>query len=488
MAHPMQSDRLAYLFEDDIHSSEASNSGAITLSPADAVKQAVHALLAFQATKTKEYIDEAVELAQHATDSAPSGDDKFAEYLTTLGAILNHHYKAFGDESSLHGAVEAARRAVEVSKHDDPNLDMYIHNLETALAQRYHHSSDNKHVDESISIMQHVSDQLSPGSRAAALYPLLKFQTLSFENTSDERRLDEAISTNRLLLDTSDKDDRIDLLWNLGELCDWRLDRHGTGEHLDESIRIWHGFLEATPAEDDRRCYVFQTLNMHYSKRYLQSECLEDLRQVIEFSQKTIGATDNADLLLRLSLLGHLAQKFMMWYSREKEFPPLDESILDRHLGGNKTDSDDHAEKAFWLYKLSSGLEERVSRMEPSQNSLNDLEISMLLVYEALELTCDQHGYWEEMVIALRRRQRLWSDRTGKIPDTPETATVRFRSGTKLLELNHTLMHKDLLRTPYWIMHDDLDAIEDEAREPTIRQCLVGDVEVINDKHSLIQL
>lgn len=153
MAH-MHARQPAYLFEDDAPSSETSSSGTTALSPADAIKQAIHALQAFHTTKNRDYINEAVELAQHAADSTPSGDENLARYLTTLGAMHQHHYKAVGGKSSIDCAVVAARRAVEISRDDDDDRDLYIRNLSAALRYRYSESGDNKHLDEAVSTMK----------------------------------------------------------------------------------------------------------------------------------------------------------------------------------------------------------------------------------------------------------------------------------------------------------------------------------------------
>lgn len=99
----------------------------------------------------------------------------------------------------------------------------------------------------------------------------------------------------------------------------------------------------------------------------------------------------------RTSLLEGLAQKCMLWYEKEGEFPTLDESILDRHLDENKTDAKDLPEKATWLFMLSRNLEEKVGAAESSKDALDDLELSIVLTYEALEATSDHHHNWEDV-------------------------------------------------------------------------------------------
>ncbi|KAJ0115194.1 hypothetical protein J7T55_001604 [Diaporthe amygdali] len=488
MAHSRQPGRLAYRFEDDTHPSEASSSGTTNLSPADAIKQAIHALRAFQISKSREYIDEAVELTEHATNSTPSGDDNLAMYLTTLAAMRKHHYTASGDKSSLDGAVQASKRAVEVSRDDDENQNLYIHNLAAALQCRYKESGDNKHLQEGISIMKHIANYVSPEGKTKLLQSLLMLQRLAFEDTSDEVRLDEAISTTELLLENADQDGRIELLYSLGDLYDMRLDLRRTIEHLDDCIRVCRDVLEAIPAEDDRRSAVMHNISVYYTRRYTHDDCLEDLGQAIDFSQKAIGTTDIEQVEKRTSLLEGLAQKFMMWYTREKEFPPLDESILDRHVAGKKTDAKDLPEKATWLFMLSRGLEEKVSHTDPSHDSLDDLEMSMVLVYEALEVTVDNHKNWEDMVNALRKRQRLWSDLTGKIPDTSEIATLLFRKGGRWIAPEHD-ENISLIKVPYCIKVGDLNATGDEAAKQPVVQCFTAPAKVSKDeRQTFIQI
>lgn len=488
MAYAKHTGRLAYLFEDDAHLSETPSSDGIALSPADAIKQAVCALQAFQTTKDKEYMDEAVELAQHAADSAPSGDNNLAGYLTTLGAMHQHHYKATGDKLSLDGAVVAARRAVEISSDDDDGQDLYIRNLAAALGYRYSESGDQKHLDEAVFTMQHIADFVDSKTRIRVLKSLLGFRRLSFEKSSDAKHLDEAISTTNLLLDQIEGSDRVELLYNLCDLYDMQLDHSQSAEYLNKCIRACRDIMDALPTNDDRRPAIMHNISVYYTRRYSQDGRLDDLRHAIDLSQMASGGTDIKLVQRRTSLLEGLAQKFMLWYEAEREFPILDESILDRHLDGNKTNAKDLPEKATWLFMLSRHLEERVRGAEPSNDALDDLELSIVLVYEALEATAVHHPNWEDMVNALRKRQRLWSERTGKIPDTPEIATLLFRKGGRWMAPELSEDH-DSYSVPYCIMIGDLDATGDEAAKQPVVQCFTGPAEVNKDKrHTLVQI
>ncbi|KAI7778474.1 hypothetical protein LA080_002078 [Diaporthe eres] len=488
MAHASQLGRLAYLFDDDTHSSGTTSSGNTALPPADAIKQAIHALQAFQKTKNRDYINEAVELAQQAADSTPSGDENLAGYLTTLGAMHQHHYKAVGDRSNIDCAVVAARRAVEVSRDDDDNQDLYIRDLSAALGYRYSESRDKKHLDEAIFTMKQMEDSLGSKNRNRVLMSLLGFQKLSFEKTSDTGHLDDAISTTNLLLDQVDGSGRVELLYNLCDLYDMYLDQLPTAEHLEECIRICRDTLEAIPTEDDRRPAIMHNISVYYTRLYSQDGRLGDLRQAIEFNQMASKNTEIKLVQRRTSLLEGLAQKFMLWYEKEGGFPALDESILDRHLDGNKADAKDQPEKATWLFMLSRHLEEKVRSAEPSNDILDDLELSIFMVYEALEATAVHHPNWEDMVNALRKRQRLWSECTGKIPDTPEIATLLFRKGGRWIAPELAEDH-DLHDVPYCIMIGDLDATGDEAGKQPVVQCLTAPSEVKRDhRHTLVQI
>lgn len=488
MAH-MHSRQPAYLFEDDTPSSETPVSGTTALSPADAIKQAIHALQAFQTTKNRDYIVEAVELAQHAADSTPSSDQNLAGYLTTLGAMHQHHYKAVGDKSSIDCAVVAARRAVEVSKDDDDDQDLYIRNLSAALKYRYSESGDKTHLDEAISTMKKMADSLRSKNRNRVLRSLLEFQTLSFEKTSDTGYFDEAISTTNLLLDQVEGSDRVELLYNLFDLHDMCLEQSPTAEHLGDCIRVSHDIMEAVPIDGDRRPAIMYNISVYYSRRYIVEGRLEDLKRAIEFNQMASGSTDIKLVQRRTSFLEGLAQKFMLWYEKEGDFPTLDESILDRHLDGNKTDAKDLPEKATWLWMLSRHLEDKVRDAEPTNNNaLDDLELSIVLVYEALEATSQHHHNWEDMVNALRKRQRLWSERTGKIPDTPEIATLLFRKGGQWLP-PELAEDRDSYHVPYYIRLGDLDGTGDEAAKQPLMECLTGPSEVSRDqRHTLVQI
>lgn len=324
-------------------------------------------------------------------------------------------------------------------------------------------------------------------NRNRVLRSLLGFQTLSFEKTSDTGHLDEAVSTANILLDQLEGPDRVEVLYNLCDLYDMYLDQSPTAEHLDECIRVCRDIMEAIPTEDDRRPAIMHNLSVYYNRRYSQDGHLEDLRQSIEFNQMACGSTDIKLVQRRTSLLEGLAQRFMLWYEKEREFPTLDESVLDRDLDGNKVDAKDLPEKATWLFMLSRHLEEKARGAEPSNDTLDDLEMSIFLVCEALEATMVHHHNWEDMVNALRKRQRLWSERTGKIPDTPEIATLLFRKGGRWVAPE--LDDQDSYHVPYCIMIGDLDATGDEAAKQPVVQCFTGPSEVKRDqRHTLVQI
>lgn len=292
MADAKHTGRLAYLFDDDHHSGETPSSGVTALPPAEAIKQAIHALQAFQKTKNEECINEAVELAQHAANSTPSADDNLAAHLTTLGAMQQHRYKATGDKSSLDNTVIIARRAVEVSREDDENQDMYVRNLAAALRYRHSESGDEKHLEVAIAKLQHVAASVVSKSRNWALESILGFQKLYFEKTSDVRHLDEATHTTKLLLGQVENSDRAELLYNLCDLHDMHLDHSPTVAHLDECIKVCRDILDAIPTEDDRRPAIMHNISVYYTRRYSQNGCLEDLRQAIEFNQMASANTD----------------------------------------------------------------------------------------------------------------------------------------------------------------------------------------------------
>ncbi|KAH8754310.1 hypothetical protein F5883DRAFT_526787 [Diaporthe sp. PMI_573] len=453
------------------------------------MKQAISVFQAFQTTKDSSYIDEAVKLTQHATECALKGDDKLAGYLTTLAAMHQHHYKAFGDDSSLDGAVMAAKRAVDISSDDDDDQNLYIRNLTASLRYRFSENGNMEHLVAAVSIMQQLVKSMSAGrSRLQALQSLFGLQRLLFEKTSDTRQLDEATCTTNLLLSQVQGADRVDLLYNLCDLSDMRLEQFPTVENLDKCIRVCRDIMAAIPAEDGRRPGIMYNISVYYARRYTQGRCVEDLKQAIEFNQMAIGSTDIELVRRRTSLLEGLAQKFMLWYEQAREFPLLDESILDRHIKGDKTNEKDLPEKATWLFMLSRQLEAKVLGMDPSNDALDDLEMSMVLVYEALEATVDHHHNWEDMVDALRRQQRLWSERTGKIPDTPEIATLLFRKGGRWIPPELAEGH-DFARVPYCIMVGDLDAVGDEASKQPVVQCLTAAAEVNKDqRHTLVHI
>lgn len=483
--------RLAYLFEDYPESSQTSASDTTTLQPADAMKQAICALQAFQTTKDRIYIDEAVELAQHATDCTPDGDVTLAGYLTTLATMHQYHYKAVGDKSSLDGAVIAAKRAVDTSSDEDGDQNIYLHNLAAALRYRFGETGDIGHLNTAVSIMKSMADSMNEGDlRLQVLKSLLSFQKLFFEKTSDTRHLDEAVSTTNLLLSQTQGSDRVDLLYEFCDLYDILLDAFPTTENLGKCIQVCRDTMEAIPSEDDRRPGIMHNISVYYSRRYALNQCIEDLREAIEFNQMAIGSTDIKLVGRRTSLLEGLAQKFMLWYEQTGEFPPLDESILDRHIKGDKANEKDFPEKATWLFTLSLQLDIEGLTMDPSEKGLDHLETSISLVYEAFEATNDHHHNWEDMIDAVRRRHRLWSERTGKIPDTPEIATLLFRRGGRWIppELAEGPRH-DSTRVPYQIEVGDLDATGEEAGKQPVVQCITAEGDPNNEqRHTLVQI
>ena len=74
-------------------------------------------------------------------------------------------------------------------------------------------------------------------------------------------------------------------------------------------------------------------------------DVFEDVRQAIEFDQMAIGSIDYTLVDTRTSLLEGLAQRFMLWSEREREFPTFDGNILNHYLDWNELNAEDLPEK-----------------------------------------------------------------------------------------------------------------------------------------------
>lgn len=460
MAHIRQPDPPVHAFEDDSQLDEASSPGTIALSPVDSTQQATLCTRSFQTNTNGECVDGEVEPAHPSPSSAPDGDDELPEYLKTLEEGHEDDEEATEYESSIDDAVMAAITATGISRDD-------TRELAEVLEYRYNESGSEEHLDAAISIMQHVADAEGAEDRYGALESLLRFQKLSLENTLDAQRLDEAISTANLLLEEGDVTERVELLQSLCDLYKMRLEDCQTVENLDKCIAVCRDIMKATPTEDDGKYTMMHNISVYYTRRYSQSGCLEDLRQAVEFDQMAIGSTDFTLVETRTSLLEGLVQSFMLWYEKERQFPILDENILNHYVDGYEAGAQNIPEKAAWLFMLSRNLEDKVRDVEPSQDALDDLELSIILVLEALEAYCRYHysnlpSNFEDLVDILRRKQRLWSERTGKIPDTPEFASVIFPNGSRwnTTEFDN---YADPIITPFYMVIDSSDATGDGA-------------------------
>lgn len=196
--------------------------------------------------------------------------------LDHMGCFLSHRYELLGALDDLEKAVWASREASAAASPDDPIRRSILCNMANRFYTRFRRLGVLDDLEKAIQANQEAVE-FTPSDhpeRAGLLHNLARFLSRRFKLVEGQgggevgegggvlSDIDEAISTNNIVLDALPQDhpDRAVVLSSLGHFLHCRYRGRGELADLDAAIRASEEAVGRTPSDHPGRAYILLSL------------------------------------------------------------------------------------------------------------------------------------------------------------------------------------------------------------------------------------
>ncbi len=252
-------------------------------------------------------LDAAIDAVRRAADLTPPGHRDLAMYLSNLGVSLRTRFERAGDAADLDAAIDAGRRAVDLIPPGHPDLAAYLSNLGDALRVRFERAGDAGDLDAAINVVRRAVDLIPPGhqSRAGILSNLGLALRARFERAGDAGDLDAAIDAGRraAALTPPGHAGAGATLSNLGLALRARFERAGDARDLDGAIVVGRRAAGLTPPGRPGRAWILSNLEGSLVARFERAGDAGDLDAAIDAGREAADLTPPG----HPGLAGHLS-------------------------------------------------------------------------------------------------------------------------------------------------------------------------------------
>ncbi|MGQ5662245.1 CHAT domain-containing protein [Streptomyces sp. ECR2.10] len=372
---------------------------AITLTPPDQVRhdryhRELRQLLLRLFTTTTDLdsrkLEEALRWSYPPTAGSPENGVPVA-CLAQLASALQLEYQHTDELPTLRDAVKTARRVVERTQPDDPDLVTYRSDLASLLWVLSGRDGDLGTLDEALRIMRETLSDLSPaderrGSRLNLLAHALKRR---YELTGDVGALREAADVGREAVAAASRT-RQDLPVSKGNLADvsrMLAERTSDLAMAREAVLLAQEAVGGLRADDAQWAGIQAVLGSAMTHLAVRTDDGQAITHAVRDIRKAVAATpvNHPDYLSRLDAL-HRALMFQ--YGKSKEPAVLEQAVKTaRDLAG--TAPADHPARSRYLSHLSRALREVF--LAGNRNSVRDLKDSTEYARQAVAGTPPDH-------------------------------------------------------------------------------------------------
>jgi tetratricopeptide (TPR) repeat protein len=355
-------------------------------------------------------------------------------WLDNLGKRLSDRYTRIGKTEDLEEAISHARRAVEITPQDHPNLAIWLNNLGNMLSYQYARTDKTEDLEEAISHARRAVE-ITPQNHPALARRLNNLGNMLSERcarTSKTEDLEEAISYSRRAVEITPQDhpDLAGRLNNLGNMLKDRYARTGKTEDLEEAISRAQRAFEIIPKDHPDLAMWLNNLSVKLSARYARTGMTEDLEEAISHARRAVEVTpqDHPDLAGRLN---NLSVKLSTRYARTGKTEDLEAAISHARRAVEITPQD-HPDLAGQLNNLGNMLSYQYART----GKTGDLEEAISHTQRAVDITPQDHpalaGRLNNLSVKLSDRY-AWTSKTEDL----EEAISHVRRAVEITPQNH---------------------------------------------------
>ncbi|KAK3387356.1 hypothetical protein B0H63DRAFT_469868 [Podospora didyma] len=436
------------------------------------------ATLAYQKWATTNNINDletAIRHARTAVEKPPPGANVIAGpgLLNLLGILLTERFMVSGHPVDADGSARYLCRAIAELNPDrsqdetEGTQKMFMYNLQRCLVGRCKKTNKQSDVDAAIAILHELkipeceTDFLG---RCTVGLIFAEMSLLGYEMTQDVNYLDQGVSMVKSVrenarLQANDVEQldagTLQLLYGfeldahiaVGNLAYARFKALETDSDWETAVESYEKTLDmttdiprnGTSGIASSRLIAMRNLSVAFRRKYELTDTFSYLEKGVEISLTAIdaGPPSQDEVPIVRDLIGGLQIMFEWWYERTSTLPPVTVgdvlvSPLVFHL---IPDAMPEHDKATWVCETAARAEDRFIDLcsqsegdDTAEEATKELERAVLMTGNAMNSTNPRHPDWGKMETAERRRLRMWSERTGKCPDS-EVAIMTFADG-----------------------------------------------------------
>lgn len=271
-------------------------------------------------------LEQAIEAAKGAVNSASYGVPLQAIYLNNLAALLRRKYEDTEELNDLTNAIEVIGRATEMIPYQHPDRPVLLSNLGTFLGWRYERTKDVNDLDRAIEVATEAAGSVPYDRfrRVVCLNSLMNRLVSRHKRNNDISDLNKAIETTRTIIDLTSSDDisRVHFLHNLGIQLGRRCEVEGDERDLEDAIKVTTEAIKLTPIEDADRVHILGTLTNTLNIRYGWRGDINDLELAIDTASQVVRSISK-DHPAWAGTAYSLSNAYRHRYERKKEWHDL---------------------------------------------------------------------------------------------------------------------------------------------------------------------
>ncbi|TEB21530.1 hypothetical protein FA13DRAFT_1741760 [Coprinellus micaceus] len=307
------------------------------------------------------------------------------ECVWSLLALASSSYRKFrstGAPDDISEAIEAVKKAVEITPLDNESLPHMLGNLGSYLQMRFRRTGVLADMAESISVLEKAVDITSTSTPYNLLNNLANAYQAQYQCTSDlsSLKMSTTIQKRAVNLLPDDHPHLLTLLSNLGRTVHSLSQHTGDQSDLSEAISIHSRVVRLTPEGHPQLPSRLNDLGVTFHSRFRYAGSLSDLTQAISLQRKSVDLSPETHESLPV-YLSALAYSLHSLFERTGSLSDITEAILLQGKAVSLTPEVDTT-MPTQLNHFAGFLQARFERT----GTLSDLQEAITLVRKSLRL------------------------------------------------------------------------------------------------------
>jgi tetratricopeptide (TPR) repeat protein len=274
-------------------------------------------------------LDAAITTAENAIRFTPHEEPEREIFLHNLATFLDHRFRLKEKQEDLRRSVRIWRQLVDSAEPATRRSRISLNGLSLALHNKYLLTGDVGDLEEAIRIAREAIEGLRDGDEAqnAVLMNLGLKLAARFDLLGKDVDIEEAIHFGHKAVTAATNDrERLRFLNNLATFYCSRYAAKGEVADMDTAVNIGRQLVEKSSDDDYAKSVYSGNLSSWLQDRYDATGALIDLQEAIDYGRQSL-LDDSAPRMDQVIYKNNLAERLSRWYTRTEEYSALEEAI-----------------------------------------------------------------------------------------------------------------------------------------------------------------